>query len=64
MIQPETLSGTLKPMHREKGLSLQENDHCIYLMLDFKPVAVFGLKAPLATILIEADKICWEMEAK
>ncbi len=64
MIQPEILSGTLKPMHREKGLSLQEDDHFIYLVLDSKFVAVFGLKAPLATILIEADKICFEMEAK
>ncbi len=58
------LDGTLKPLHREKGLSLQEDDHNVYLMLDFKPVAVFGIKVPLATILIEADRICFEMEGK
>lgn len=57
----EVLNGTLKPIHREKGLSLQEDDHNIYLMFDFKPVAVFGYKVPVATILLEADKICREM---
>ncbi len=58
MFKPEVLESSLTPEQRAKGFSLEEDDHCLYLLYKGKREAVFSATgATIETIKTVADRI-------
>lgn len=57
-MRPEILQGALTLEQRANGLSLEEDDHCLYLLYKGKQVAVFSATgATVQSIRQEAEKV-------
>ena len=58
MFRPEVLKGALTPEQREQGFSLEEDNHCLYLLYKGGIVAIFSATgATIEAIRDEADRI-------
>lgn len=53
----------LLPDHRAAGLTLNEDDHNLYLEFEGKPVAVFTIHATITKIWEAANQFCQEQKS-